>query len=75
MSMAEIEKRSPIIEKKDIRDNPEGSPTDNESLLDRYESEQTVDPIPVEELKISLEDERNKEKTKNSSSSEKRYPS
>ncbi|NHN30861.1 hypothetical protein [Paenibacillus agricola] len=72
--MAEVEKRNKEIEKKDIRDNPEGSPTDTESLLDRFESEQTVDPIPVEELKISVEDEKNKEKTKNSSSSEKRYP-
>jgi hypothetical protein len=70
--MAEVEKRNPIIDKKNLRDNPEGFPTENESLLDRYESEQTVDPIPVEELKISVEDEKNKKKTKNSSSSERR---
>jgi hypothetical protein len=36
-----------INDKTDIRDNPEGSPTDNESLHDRFESEQTVDVIPI----------------------------
>lgn len=72
--MAQIEKRSQEIVKTNPRDNPEGSPTEKASLLDLYESEQTVDPVPTEELKIQHEDEKNKEKTKNTSSSEKRYP-
>ncbi|MEK3723656.1 hypothetical protein [Paenibacillus sp. FSL H8-0034] len=72
--MAQIEKRSQEIVKTNLRDNPEGSPTEKASLLDLYESEQTVDPIPTEELKIQHEDEKNKETTKNTSSSEKRYP-
>ena len=72
--MADVQKRSQAIEKTNLRDNPEGSPTEKESLLDLYESEQTVDPVPIEELKIQHEDEKNKEKTKNTSTSERRYP-
>ncbi|RED58597.1 hypothetical protein [Cohnella lupini] len=55
------------------RDHPEQYPTDKESLFDRWESERNVDAIPVEDLKIQVEDEKNKTKTKNSSSSEKKY--
>ena len=32
-------------------DNPEQYPTENESLFDKFEIEQTVDPITIEDLK------------------------
>lgn len=54
-------------------DNPEQIPTDNPSLFDLYESELTVDPIPVEDQKIEQQDEKDKERTKDSSSSERKY--
>jgi hypothetical protein len=55
------------------RDHPEQYPTDNESLFDRFESERTVDPIPVEDLNIEQEEEKQKESTKHTSSSERKY--
>ncbi|MBP2000518.1 hypothetical protein J2Z69_001549 [Paenibacillus shirakamiensis] len=54
-------------------DHPEQYKTDEESLFDRFESEQTVDPIPVEELNEKVLDEKNKEETKHTSSTEKKY--
>ena len=33
-------------------DNPEQFPTEKESLLDQYEEEQTVDPIPLKDLNM-----------------------
>ena len=55
------------------RDNPEGVPTDKESLFDRFASERTVDPIPVEDQTIEQRDEKRKEETKRDSSSERKY--
>ncbi|NBD25429.1 hypothetical protein [Paenibacillus glycinis] len=55
------------------RDNPEGVPTDKESLLDRFASERTVDPIPVEDQAIERQDEQRKDETKRDSSSERKY--
>ncbi|RKP50163.1 hypothetical protein D7Z26_19410 [Cohnella endophytica] len=55
------------------RDHPEQYPTENESLFDRWESERNVDAIPVEELNLSAQDEKQPTKTKSSSSSEKKY--
>jgi len=55
-------------------DNPDVVKTDKESLFDMHEDMQTVDPIPVEELNENVKDERNHRKTKDSSSSEDRYP-
>ncbi|MGN7355945.1 hypothetical protein ACTHPF_01185 [Paenibacillus sp. SAF-054] len=62
------------LEKKPTRmDHPEQYPTEKESLFDRFESERNVDPIPVEELNQNMRDERDKDHTKDSSSSEKKY--
>lgn len=55
-------------------DNPDVVKTDNESLFDMHEDMKTVDPIPVEELNESVKDEKNHRKTKDTSSSEERYP-
>ncbi|AYV73564.1 hypothetical protein M1D49_03920 [Bacillus sp. PK3-056] len=54
-------------------DNPEQYPTENESLFDKFEIEQTVDPIPMEDLKEEQREEKAKHATKNTSSSEKKY--
>ncbi|CAM3598822.1 hypothetical protein PALU110988_30150 [Paenibacillus lupini] len=55
------------------RDNPEGIPTEKESLFDKFASERTVDPIPVEDQTIGQQDEKNKSRTKQDSSSERKY--
>ncbi|MDQ6595125.1 hypothetical protein E2K98_03885 [Bacillus salipaludis] len=55
------------------RDHPEQYPTENESLFDRFESEQNVDPIPVEDLKEEQREEKAKHDSKDTSSSEKKY--
>ncbi|MGG1396934.1 hypothetical protein ABE288_03800 [Bacillus salipaludis] len=55
------------------RDHPEQYPTDQESLFDKFESEKTVDPIPVEDLKEEQRDEKAKHASKDTSSSEKKY--
>lgn len=54
-------------------DNPDMLDTDKESLFDMHEDMQTVDPLPVEELNDQVKDEKNKEDTKNTSSSERKY--
>ncbi|MFP7395034.1 hypothetical protein SFC57_15745 [Niallia circulans] len=54
-------------------DNPEQYPTENESLFDKFETEQTVDPIPMEDLKEEQREEKAKHDTKNTSSSVKKY--
>ncbi|MCC3378320.1 hypothetical protein ACFQ5D_00575 [Paenibacillus farraposensis] len=55
------------------RDHAEQYPTEQESLFDRFESEQTVDAIPVEDLKLEQQEEFDKDATKHTSSSEKKY--
>lgn len=55
-------------------DNPDGVRTTKESLFDMHEDMQTVDPIPVEELNIQVQDEKFHHHTKNRSLSEERYP-
>lgn len=55
------------------RDNPEQYQTEHESLLDRHEEEQTVDPIPMEDLNMEAQEEKNKDQTKSSSSTEEKY--
>lgn len=57
----------------DKRDHPEQYPTENESLFDLHESEQNVDPIPMEDLTLEKQEEQNKEETKHRSSSDKNY--
>ena len=53
-------------------DNPDMVNTDKESLFDKHEDMQTVDPIPVEELNEEVKDERDKRGTKQSLGSEKK---
>ncbi|MFD1927925.1 hypothetical protein ACFSFY_07635 [Sporosarcina siberiensis] len=55
-------------------DNPENLRTDKESIYDMHEDLQTVDSIPLEDLRMELEDEKLHHKTKNSSSSAERSP-
>ncbi len=55
------------------RDNPEMLPTDKESLMDADPSQMNVDPIPVEDQTIEQQDEKDKTKTKNDSSSARKY--
>ncbi|MFJ7972731.1 hypothetical protein [Psychrobacillus sp. NPDC096389] len=57
-----------------LLDNPDGVRTTKESLFDMHEDMQTVDPIPVEELNIQVQDEAFHHHTKNRSLSEERYP-
>ncbi|KOS00327.1 hypothetical protein, partial [Paenibacillus polymyxa] len=49
------------------RDHAEQYPTEQESLFDRFEIEQTVDAIPVEDLKMERQEERDKDATKHTS--------
>lgn len=55
------------------RDHPEQYETDKETLFDRFESEQHVDPIPMEDLKKEKREEKQKHKTKDESASEDKY--
>lgn len=71
--MKEFEKDADGAVKKGIRDHPEQYPTENENLFDKFKSQQTVDPIPLEDLKLQVEDEKRKEETKHKSSSENKY--
>lgn len=54
-------------------DNPEQYATDKKSLHDLFESEQTVDSIPIEDLKEEQREEQHGRKTKDTSSTEKKY--
>lgn len=45
------------------------------TLLDEFINQKFVDDIPVEDLKIEVEQEKNKEKTQNTSQSERKYKS
>ncbi|RXI96286.1 hypothetical protein DS745_21380 [Anaerobacillus alkaliphilus] len=58
---------------KNNRDHPEQYPTEQKSLFDRFESQQTVDAIPMEDLKLEKREEKEKHKTKNNSSSKQKY--
>ncbi|OXM13225.1 hypothetical protein [Paenibacillus herberti] len=55
------------------RDHPEQFPTKKESQMDRDPSQQNVDSIPVEDLTIEQQDEKDKTHTKNDSSSARKY--
>ncbi|WP_342669479.1 hypothetical protein [Caryophanon tenue] len=55
------------------RDKPDLVDSDNASLFDLHEDMQTVDPLPVEELNDEVKDEKHKEHTKDTSSSERRH--
>lgn len=57
-----------------ILDNPDLLNTEKESIFDKDEGMQNVDPIPMEELNQKVKDEKNHSKTKNTSATDKRYP-
>ena len=54
-------------------DHPEQYETSNESLFDKFESERTVDPIPMEDLTEEKQEEKHPQDTKDTSSSVKKY--
>ncbi|WP_409253958.1 hypothetical protein V1502_08690 [Bacillus sp. SCS-153A] len=54
-------------------DNPEQYDKDKQSILDKYDSEQNVDPLPLEDIREEEIEERNKSNTKDQSSSERKY--
>ncbi|QJC53458.1 hypothetical protein HGI30_19065 [Paenibacillus albicereus] len=55
------------------RDHPEQFPTEKESLMDQDPAQLNVDPIPVEDLTIEQQDEKDKTHTKDDSSSARKY--
>ncbi len=55
-------------------DNPEQYKTDKKSLTEMHEEELNVDAIPMEDLKQEKREEADKRGTKNSSSSEEKFP-
>ena len=55
-------------------DNPENLKTDNESIYDMHEDMQTVDAIPLEDVKQELREEKVHRDSKNKSSSEDKFP-
>lgn len=71
--MEENRKRSDSADSIVKMDNPEQFPTDKESLLDKFKSEQNVDSIPLEDLREEQLEEKAKHDTKSTSSSEKKY--
>jgi hypothetical protein len=73
--MDEFKKSDKLIDQKGTRDHPEQYPTEKESLFDKYESEQNVDPIPMEDLNMEKKEEKQKEETKHHSSSANKYKS
>ncbi|WP_160719503.1 hypothetical protein [Bacillus sp. USDA818B3_A] len=54
-------------------DHPEQYETTEESLFDKFQSERTVDPIPMEDLNEEKHEEKRKRDSKHTSSSEKKY--
>ncbi|ANU14156.1 hypothetical protein B481_0813 [Planococcus halocryophilus Or1] len=55
-------------------DNPEQYKTDKKTLTEMHEEEMHVDPIPMEDLKQEKREEKDKRGTKDSSSSEEKFP-
>ncbi|WP_298824000.1 hypothetical protein [uncultured Planococcus sp.] len=55
-------------------DNPEQYKTDKKTLTEMHEEEMNVDTIPMEDLKQEKREEKDKRGTKNSSSSEEKFP-
>ncbi|WP_083397712.1 hypothetical protein [Paenibacillus sp. LC231] len=57
-------------------DHPEQYPTEQESLFDKHESEQHVDPIPMEDARLEHQEEKQRDGTsKKRSSSNDKYHS
>ena len=63
-------------EKKDgaAMDNPEQFKTDKKTMHEMFKEEQTVDSIPLEDLKQEQQEEKNPRDTKNNSSSDEKFP-
>lgn len=55
-------------------DNPEQFKTDKKTMHEMFKEEQTVDSLPLEDLKQEKEEEGNPRATKEDSSSEEKYP-
>lgn len=53
--------------------NPEQYKTEKKSLFDQHDEEKHVDPLPVEDLRQEVMEEKDKKETKQSSSTEKKY--
>ncbi|MFP7732140.1 hypothetical protein ACLHDF_01710 [Priestia aryabhattai] len=68
--MGECSKRS-ISNTPKKRDETEQRVTDqDETLFERFKEEETVDPMPMEDIGLEQKEEKNKKKTKNESGSE-----
>ncbi|MDS9472886.1 hypothetical protein KGS98_13245 [Sporosarcina pasteurii] len=78
--MNELDKKRPFTERdrKDAEgpfmDNPEHLKTDKESIYDMHEDMKTVDPIPLEDLKMEEREEKVHRDSKNRSSSQDKFP-
>ncbi|SDG64372.1 hypothetical protein SAMN04487975_10164 [Planococcus glaciei] len=57
-----------------LRDNPEQVKTDKETMHEMFKEEETVDAIPLEDVKQNMKDEENKRSTKGSSGSDEVFP-
>ena len=55
-------------------DNPENLKTDKESIYDMHEDMKNVDPIPLEDLKMEVREEKRHRDSKSDSSSAEKYP-
>ncbi|MDP4097411.1 hypothetical protein OIN60_11585 [Paenibacillus sp. P96] len=71
--MSQSENKAEKLQQAGNRDHPEQYPTDKPSLFDLFESEQNVDPIPMEDLNMEQQEENRHEETKHQSSSENKY--
>ncbi|PFT56218.1 hypothetical protein [Priestia megaterium] len=68
--MGERKKRS-ISNASKKRDETEQRVTDqDETLFERFKEEETVDPMPMEDIRLEQKEEKNKTKTKDESGSE-----
>ncbi|WP_372491896.1 hypothetical protein [Priestia aryabhattai] len=68
--MGERKKRS-ISNAPKKRDETEQRVTDqDETLFERFKEEETVDPMPMEDIRLEQKEEKNKTKTKDESGSE-----
>lgn len=70
-----------FVDREELNDNivetdnmskPDVVDSDKESLFDKHDDMKTVDPLPVEELNEGVKDEKDKDHTKDTSSSEKK---
>ncbi|HSP23337.1 MAG TPA: hypothetical protein VLQ20_13530 [Planococcus sp. (in: firmicutes)] len=77
--MLSLPDKKPLEEKREKRtgapmDNPEQVKTDKKTMHEMFKEEETVDAIPLEDLKQGVKDEENPRATKDNSSSEEKFP-